>query len=114
MPHFIIDCSKSLLQVQSPENLMQAVHATAESTGLFQPGDIKVRIRPYEHYLIAGEKHDFIHVFAFIREGRSDAQHKVLSERVVLQLRSMFEGAAIISMNIQELDKLNYYRDPME
>jgi 5-carboxymethyl-2-hydroxymuconate isomerase len=35
MPHFIIDCSESILRLADPDELMQSVYAAAESTGLF-------------------------------------------------------------------------------
>lgn len=43
MPHFIIDCSENVIQQKSPDEIMQAVYAVAEATGLFAPNDIKVR-----------------------------------------------------------------------
>lgn len=53
MPHFIIDCSESILSLADPCELMRSVYAAAESTGLFARsgvGGIKVRLRPYRHF----------------------------------------------------------------
>ena len=50
MPHFVIDCSPQVLAIQSPEVLLREIHDTAQSTGLFRDGDIKVRINPYTLY----------------------------------------------------------------
>ena len=49
MPHFIIDCSESILRLADPDELMQSVYAAAESTGFFARsgvGGIKVRLNP--------------------------------------------------------------------
>jgi 5-carboxymethyl-2-hydroxymuconate isomerase len=79
MPHFIIDCSPEILQQKSPEEIMQAVYDTAASTGLFAEDDIKVRICPYEYFMLGKNKKDFIHIFGNIMEGRSTEQKANLS-----------------------------------
>ena len=71
MPHFNIDCSENIISLKSPEEIMQKVYNTAESTQLFDRGDIKVRINPFEYYTIGNTKDDFIHIFSNIMEGRT-------------------------------------------
>jgi 5-carboxymethyl-2-hydroxymuconate isomerase len=107
MPHFIIECSKNVLESQSPETLMQEVYDTAFSTELFAKGDIKVRINPYELYNI-GEHDSFIHVFANIMQGRTDEVKKDLSERIVKKLKNLLPEVPIISMNIRDFEKASY------
>lgn len=36
MPHFIIDCSESILKLQAPEALMQVVYETAEASVFYE------------------------------------------------------------------------------
>ena len=108
MPHFVIDCSKNIVKLKPPEEIMQRVYDTAESTGLFSKGDIKVRINPFTHYTIGGTKDDFIHVFANIMEGRTIAQKKNLSEKIVTELKSIFPEVSIISINIRDFEKATY------
>lgn len=108
MPHFIIDCSEKIIQLQSPEDIMQRVYAAADSTGLFAKGDIKVRINPFKLYLLADEKKDFIHVFGNIMEGRNAQQKADLSKRVVSTLKEMFPDVPIISMNIRDFEQATY------
>jgi len=69
MPHFIIDCSENITSLKSPIDIMNKVYDTAESTNLFDQGDIKVRINPFKHYNIGSNKNGFIHIFANIMEG---------------------------------------------
>jgi len=109
MPHFIIDCSESILSLADPDELMLSVYAAAESTGLFATsgvGGIKVRLRPYKHFTNAHEH--FVHVFANIMEGRTLEQKKALSEKVVRTLKQLLPGVDIISMNIREFEKATY------
>lgn len=113
MPHFVIDCSKNILNIKSPDEIIQKVYDTAESTKLFDKGDIKVRINPFEHYTIGNTKDDFIHIFANIMEGRTTSQKKNLSGRIITELKSMFPNVPIISINIRDFEKATYCNKSM-
>ena len=108
MPHFIIDCSESLIGQELPEAIMQAVYDAAEATGLFAVNDIKVRLRPYQYFNLGKGKRDFIHVFGFIMEGRSIEQKENLSRRIIERLNEMFPAISILSINISEFEKATY------
>jgi len=108
MPHFIIDCSENVLRLRAPEEILREVHDTAEATGLFKKGDIKVRIRPFEHYTVGGAESDFIHVFGNIMEGRTTEQKVNLSRQIVAKLKLMFAEVPVISINIREFEKATY------
>jgi len=113
MPHFIIDCSENIISLKSPFEIMQKVYDTAESTQLFDEGDIKVRINPYQHYNIGNTQNDFIHIFANIMEGRTRDQKARLSKAIVTELKSMFPKVPIISMNIRDFEKATYCNKEM-
>jgi 5-carboxymethyl-2-hydroxymuconate isomerase len=87
---------------------MNAVYDTAESTGLFAKGDIKVRINPFTLYKLGDGKESFIHVFANIMEGRTTEQKSNLSKQVITQLKAMFPEVPIISINIRDFEKATY------
>ncbi len=108
MPHFIIDCSESVIQQKSPDEIMQAVYDAAEASGLFAANDIKVRLRPYQYFILGKGKRDFIHVFGNIMEGRSTEQKANLSKVIVERLNEMFPEIAILSINIREFEKATY------
>ena len=111
MPHFVIDCSDSVLSLADPGELMQSVFQAAESTGLFATsgvGGIKVRLNPYSHFSnVDGHEH-FVHVFANIMEGRNQEQKSDLSRRIVSALKSLLPAVEIISMNIRDFEKATY------
>lgn len=113
MPHFVIDCSKNILNLKSPNAIMQKVYDTAESTNLFDEGDIKVRINPFEHYNIGSSKDDFIHIFANIMEGRTSIQKRNLSKKIIRELTLVFPNVPIISMNIRDFEKKTYCNKSM-
>lgn len=108
MPHFIIECSENVLEISSAENIMETVYSVAESSGLFAKGDIKVRIAPYSLYKLAEGKHHFLHVFAYIMEGRTQEQKKVLSERIIEQLNLLLPELSVLSMNISDFELIGY------
>jgi 5-carboxymethyl-2-hydroxymuconate isomerase len=116
MPHFIIDCSASILDLVDPNDLMQSVYDAAESTQLFAGsgvGGIKVRLNPYQHYTNVDSHEHFVHVFANIMEGRSQEQKRDLSDKVVRMLKAMLPTVEIISMNIRDFEKATYCNTTM-
>jgi 5-carboxymethyl-2-hydroxymuconate isomerase len=108
MPHFILDCSARVLEKHSEEQIIEQVHLVASSTGLFDEDDIKVRVNPYQKYSVGNKRADFIHVFAYIMEGRSTEQKADLSKRVVQTLTSMFPNISKIAMNVYDFEKATY------
>ena len=113
MPHFVIHCSENILGLRSPEEIMQEVYNSAESTGLFDKGDIKVRINPFKYYNVGNSKDDFIHVFANIMEGRNTSQKANLSRGIIKKLKKMFSEVPIISINIRDFEKASYCNKSM-
>lgn len=113
MPHFVIDCSKNILKIKSPEIIMKKVFDIAKSTNLFHAHEIKVRINSYQHYIIGNSQDNFIHVFTNIMEGRTISQKKELSNKIVNGLNLMFPDVPIISMNIQNFEKATYFNKEM-
>ena len=109
MPHFIIDCSEDVLKFKSAKEILREVHDTADSTGLFKKGDIKVRIRSFKDFNVGNTKSDFIHVFGNIMEGRGIEQKANLSKEIITKLTSMFPKVPVISINIREFEKSTYY-----
>lgn len=108
MPHFVIDCSEKIIEIRTPEEIMQTVYEIAESTGLFADGDIKVRINPFKYFKLGPSKDNFIHIFGNIMEGRSVSQKADLSHKIITKLKLMFPEVPIISINIREFEKATY------
>ncbi|OWW24484.1 5-carboxymethyl-2-hydroxymuconate isomerase [Zobellia sp. OII3] len=113
MPHFVIDCSEQVIQLKSPEEIIQKVYDTAKSTELFIPEEIKVRINPFQYYMTGNTSGHFIHVFANIMEGRNTEQKAELSKRIVTELKEMFPEVPIISINIRDFEKATYCNKSM-
>ena len=108
MPHFVIDCSENVINHRNLETIMTKVHQTAEASGLFESGDIKVRINPFQHTMVGGEFGSFIHVFANIMEGRTTEQKANLSRAMVKTLTGMFPDVPNIAMNVRDFERSTY------
>ncbi|PKF74540.1 5-carboxymethyl-2-hydroxymuconate Delta-isomerase [Chryseobacterium sp. PMSZPI] len=108
MPHFIIDCSQDILQQKKPDEIMDTVYKTAESTGLFAPNDIKVRLQTYQYYQLGNNKNNFLHVFGHIMEGRNTEQKADLSKQIVAELTKLFPDISFLSANINEFEAATY------
>lgn len=108
MPHFIVDCSQGILQSRTEEEIIERVYRAANATGLFDEGDIKVRVNPFTVYSVGNRREAFMHVFAHIMEGRSLGQRRDLSRRMVGELVSMFPDVPNIAMNVAEFEKETY------
>jgi len=110
MPHFVLDCSKQILDLQEPNKILLAVHKAAVETSLFDEADIKVRLNPFEKdYLVGGKQDNFIHVFANIMEGRTTEQKANLSKQIVSVLKDMFPVIPFIAINVNDFEKATYY-----
>lgn len=108
MPHFVIDCSENIFEIQDPATILNTVYETAESTGLFAQGDIKARINPFKYYKLGEGKDAFIHVFANIMQGRDIVQKSNLSKQIVIKLKQLFPTVPIISVNVIDFEKATY------
>lgn len=113
MPHFIIDCSQDLLRIHDEETLIARIHRVAVESGLFDESDIKVRVRPFGVYAVGGEHEDFIHVFAWIMQGRTVEQRAALSKAIVGALAAMFQDLPRIAANIAEFERATYFNRAM-
>ena len=108
MPHFIIDCCESALKSHDEEVILGHIHRVAYSTGLFDEGDIKVRINPFKTYSVGNKRESFIHVFAHIMQGRTTEQKANLSNQIVTKLVDLFPDIPNIAMNISDFEKATY------
>ena len=108
MPHFIIDCSQDILQLRTPEELMDALYEVADATGLFAPNDIKVRLQPYQYYRLGTGKKNFLHVFGYIMEGRTKKQKAHLSRQISTRLSELLTDISFLSVNINDFEAETY------
>lgn len=108
MPHFIIDCSQDIIRQITADEIMNVVYETANSTGLFAPNDIKVRLRSFEQYKLGQGKVNFIHIFGYIMEGRTTEQKANLSRLIISRLSELQIDTSFLSINISDFELATY------
>ena len=113
MPHFVIECSENILEMSNAQEIMEVVYTKAEATGLFAKNDIKARIYPTTHYKLAETKDNFLHVFGYIMEGRTQEQKAALSRSIVRSLNERLPGLSILSMSITDFELATYCNKAM-
>ncbi|QBY05012.1 5-carboxymethyl-2-hydroxymuconate Delta-isomerase [Thalassotalea sp. HSM 43] len=113
MPHFVMDCSDSVLKSYDEQFILQQLHRVASASGLFEESDIKVRLTTFKTYSVGNKRDDFIHVFAHIMQGRTTEQKATLSQNMVAKLVSLFPEIANIAMNISDFEKATYCNKAM-
>jgi 5-carboxymethyl-2-hydroxymuconate isomerase len=108
MPHFVMDCSESVLRSHDEEFIIEQIYLVANETGLFDANDIKVRLNPFQKYSVGNKREDFIHVFAHIMQGRTTEQKANLSQQVVAKLVTLFPHIPNVAMNVSDFEKATY------
>lgn len=108
MPHFTIEHSPADRLGLSDIDLVRAVFAAAEGSGLFGTEDIKVRALPCATHQNGASNYAFIHVGIRIMPGRSDAQKRELAESVADALKALGPSAGSITAEVHEINRAFY------
>jgi 5-carboxymethyl-2-hydroxymuconate isomerase len=104
MPHCLVEGSLTLTQLIEPVELVGLVEHTAVACGLFPLGELKVRLRLYEHFSVGGSQEDFVHLIFYILAGRTPAQKQQLSTQIVRALVERLPGVAAISLEVRDIE----------
>lgn len=109
MPHFVIECSESLIGIHSSDVILQQVHRSALESGLFKESDVKVRLNAYKNCLVGGTpQNSFIHVFATIMEGRTTDQKAQLARTITTGLTMLFPSGPSIATSVDDFAANQY------
>ena len=113
MPHFVMDCSDTVLNLYEQKFICEQIHIAALGTGLFVENEIKVRLNTFKIYSVGNIEDEFIHIFAYIMQGRTTVQKANLSKKIVSKLTSMFPNIQNIAMNVADFEKATYCNHAM-
>jgi len=108
MPHAVIEYSQDLERKFDPAALMLAVHQSLLDSGEFGEKDIKVRLYPCDHALVAGTEQGFVHTTIYLLSGRSKAVKKAITSGLLEVLAGLDFEAASISVDARDLDREVY------
>lgn len=108
MPHCVIECPVELVSLVDLERLVSAIHDAAESSNLFEPGDVKARLVLSEHYVVGGIKAPYVHTVVHLLSGRSDDQKKHLADLVTTAVCHLLPSVEMISTEARDIPRLAY------
>ncbi|KEQ16985.1 5-carboxymethyl-2-hydroxymuconate Delta-isomerase [Endozoicomonas numazuensis] len=108
MPHCIIEYSADIEQKYSIKELVSGIHQGALESGLFRAEDIKSRAFPCEYFQTAAPDQSFVHVTVRIMKGRTPAQKKGLSQKVLSAAEQIIPDVNILTVEILDIDTDSY------
>ena len=108
MPHLIIEYVEHLADEEKLPAMIDAVHAAAKSSGLFDERDIKTRLIPLTHYRAGAAGESFIHVELRLLDGRNAAQKKQLAEGVLKAVLEQGWNPDQASVEIVDMERESY------
>jgi 5-carboxymethyl-2-hydroxymuconate isomerase len=108
VPHFIVEYSRSLETDAKHADLMAAAHEVAVASGQFGEADIKVRLYPVDHALVAGNAAATLHITIYLLSGRDQPTKKALTSALVKRFERLVPSAKSISANAIDMDRETY------
>ncbi|MFT3942060.1 5-carboxymethyl-2-hydroxymuconate Delta-isomerase [Rhodopseudomonas sp.] len=108
MPHLVMDYSGDDLGRDRIAPLLAQLAVAAAATGVMQAGDIKVRARGFDDYLVAGKRDSFVHLAVFMLAGRTPEQKVALSVALRQTLVAHCPDITSLSVDIRDMDPEAY------
>ncbi len=108
MPHFILEHANALT---TDADIRDALEITLESGGrmdFINKADIKVRLIPYTDVLAGDGRTSFLHVTAYLLDGRSDDLKKTLSTALLADLGKRFLQVHCITVDVRDMNRASY------
>ncbi|MDO8828339.1 5-carboxymethyl-2-hydroxymuconate Delta-isomerase [Methylophaga sp.] len=106
MPHCIIEYSNTL--DINPARLVEAVHQAVVESDLFDASHIKTRAVAYEHFRLADNSRDFIHVTIRLHGGRTAQQKQHLTASILQALHKLRLTVITITAEAVDIDSDSY------
>lgn len=108
MPHIIVEYAEKLSDDGKIIAILQAVHRSVVESGLFEESHIKTRAYPFQDFNNAGGRKPYIHIQARIKSGRDAKNKQRLSQGILASLQPMNIPAAVITVEIIDMDRNSY------
>ena len=108
MPHFVIEYSREVEAKYDINKVMQIVYDSGVASGVMQASDIKVRARPYDFYRLLNEGDSFLHVTAFLLDGRTNKQKESVALILRENLQLYLNDVTSISIDIRDMNREAY------
>lgn len=108
MPHCVVEYSSTLESKISPSILVNAVHQAVVESALFDASHIKTRAMAYQHFQLAAEHKDFIHLTIRLHSGRTIKQKQQLTSNVMQHLEKLQLTDMVVTIETIDIDSESY------
>ena len=108
MPHCIIEYSANVAEQVSIDDLIDATHQGAMSSGLFEEYDIKTRAIAYRQHRTGQTQDSFVHVTVRLLSGRDDQQKSQLSDKLLTAIEPLLPNVASVGVEICDMHRESY------
>ncbi len=110
MPHCIIEYAKPIESQVHPETLLKAVHETVSGSELFEPANVRSRVKAFDTFMLGAEQNNFIHITIKILQGRTDEQKSLLTKSVTDAINALSLSDIAVSCECMDIHTASYQR----
>ncbi len=108
MPHVIIEYADILEAQVTRKDLINAIHQSVESSGLFNSDDIRSRTQSFDKFRLGTAQHSFLHITIKLLAGRTDEQKLKLTQSVLQAVQSLSLSDVLVSCECVDIHKESY------
>jgi 5-carboxymethyl-2-hydroxymuconate isomerase len=110
MPHVVLEYSQNVEPLVESSRVLQALHAATQSSGLFDPNDVKTRAYPAEAFMVGemGAQGSFAHAYIYLLEGRTAEQKIALAQRLKATLDAHLDAVNQRTVDIRDMGRATY------
>lgn len=108
MPHFILEHANALPTEQDITDAMDIALERGASMDFLGRDNIKVRVTPHSHVLFGDGRTSFLHITAYILDGRSDAQKSELATALLDGLGARFPNIESLTVDVRDMNRVAY------
>lgn len=108
MPHFIIEHANALISDADIKDALNVALESGARMDFINKADIKVRLAPYTDILTGDGRTSFLHVTAYLLDGRTDDLKKALSTALLDDLGKRFAQVQCITVDVRDMNRACY------
>lgn len=108
MPHFVIEQGNALLNDADINDALQITLDCGGRMDFINKDDIKVRLQPYTHFVAGDDRTSFLHITAYLLDGRPDALKETLAIALRDELGQRFSQVQSISIDVRDMNRACY------
>lgn len=112
MPNLIMEYADPVAERVNVPGLLEDLHQTLLSCGLFEPDSVKSRSYPCHNWLVGaeGDLNTFIHIELSMLSGRNPEQKRDLARSLVVVLEQHASTINSLTVDIRDMDRESFLK----